>query len=60
MNKMLYTIALGLTLASCTKDEPCKVYDLGKAGELYTPIETRSPSVIYVDGDRIKQEICYE
>ena len=61
MRNLLYTIALGLTLASCTKNElKCETFDLGAAGELYNPIPTRGEqSVIFVEDGRVKQEICY-
>jgi hypothetical protein len=59
-------LVLALVLASCTKENECEVFDLGPAGESYEAIQVGPggngqgiSGVIYVEGDRIKQEICY-
>ena len=61
MKKVLILVA-AIVLVSCSKDEQveeCRTVDLGKAGETYTPYDTNGAvGVIYVDGDRIKQDIC--
>jgi hypothetical protein len=60
MRKLLLTVLLGMALTSCTKDEGCRVYEIGVAGEVYETIPTNGiASTIYVDGDKIIQEICY-
>ena len=61
--KLATLTIVSLTLAlmiGCEKPrEECYVYDLGVAGEYYTTVPTNGvPSVVYVDGGRIKQEIC--
>lgn len=61
--KFITIVLLALILAfavGCTKEETCEVFDLGKVGEQYIPIETDGlNSVIYVEGDRVKQEVCW-
>ena len=60
MRKLLLTVLLGMALTSCTKEEGCKVYQIAIAGEVYETIPTNGlDSTIYVDGDKIMQEICY-
>ena len=62
--KYLVLFSIGLligSLMSCEKpSSECSIFDLGKEGESYIALETNgNPSTIYVDGDRIKQEVCF-
>ena len=69
---MVTVILLGLillALASCETPQPeieeCVTYDLGKAGETYTPIQVNEggngmgiSGVVYIHNGRVMQEIC--
>jgi len=62
--KFVIIVLLGIVLATvvgCTPEpsQECITFDLGKAGETYEPLSVKGlPGVIYVEGDRIKQDIC--
>lgn len=67
MKKVLILVA-AIVLASCKKDEKaigCETFDLGKAGETYTPLEPGNgdgsglPGKIYIHNGRVLQDICY-
>jgi hypothetical protein len=55
----IVSLILAFVIGCEKPKEECYVYDLGVAGEFYRTVPTNGvPSVIYVDGGRIKQEIC--
>lgn len=62
--KFILVVVLGAILIALTSCNPqpideCITFDLGPAGESYEVVPSNGlPGVIYVDGDRIKQDIC--